>query len=568
MYIYNTCSIIIYMKKFEIFNSFKEPIIVIDNNKNVVYKNKGFEKNFSDFNTLQKFSHKINFFVDVCAISADDISTYSPISQALISKESYTAIVSYRSSEMKYYNISAFKRARYSVLIFKDITDELKVDKYKEENSKLTTKLKEINTDYQNLLKTNQDNQTQALKMILINKISNLIRESIDISKILTSALGELSSMFNAFKAYYAEYVDENEFEVTEIYPKKQEAFVGTKIDYDKNTYSKIKNKETISSHCLKEFNSAEPFKASVVRIIMPVYHLDNLLGIIVLLSRQKKDLSAEINILESISAQLGNAIIQASLFRQINEQKNELQNTLKELQETQLQLIHSEKMASLGQLVAGVAHEINTPLGSIKSNNGIISKLVKQIEDKDLAELFAETTRIDKVAIDRISNIVVSLKKFVRLDEEQLQEADINKELDLTLEIIYHETKNKAEIIKNYSELPMIKCYPNMLNQVFMNILMNACQAIENKGTITISTEIDENNLVVKIKDNGKGIKKENLNKIFDAGFTTKSVGVGTGLGLAISSKIVAKHNGTIKVLSEENIGTEFIITIPVERA
>lgn len=568
MYIYNTCSIIIYMKKFEIFNSFKEPIIVIDNNKNVVYKNKGFEKNFSDFNTLQKFSHKINFYVDVCAISADDISTYSPISQALISKESYTAIVSYRSTEMKYYNISAFKRARYSVLIFKDITDELKVDKYKEENFKLTTKLKEINTDYQNLLKTNQDNQTQALKMILINKISNLIRESIDISKILTSALGELSSMFNAFKAYYAEYVNENDFEVTEIYPKKQEAFVGTKIDYDKNTYSKIKNKETSSSHCLKEFNSAEPFKASVVRIIMPVYHLDNLLGIIVLLSRQKKDLSAEINILESISAQLGNAIIQASLFRQINEQKNELQNTLKELQETQLQLIHSEKMASLGQLVAGVAHEINTPLGSIKSNNGIISKLVKQIEDKDLAELFAETTRIDKVAIDRISNIVVSLKKFVRLDEEQLQEADINKELDLTLEIIYHETKNKAEIIKNYSELPMIKCYPNMLNQVFMNILMNACQAIENKGTITISTEIDENNLVVKIKDNGKGIKKENLNKIFDAGFTTKSVGVGTGLGLAISSKIIAKHNGTIKVLSEENIGTEFIITIPVEHA
>ena len=556
------------MKKFEIFNSFKEPIIVIDNNKNVVYKNKGFEKNFSDFNTLQKFSHKINFFVDVCAISADDISTYSPISQALISKESYTAIVSYRSSEMKYYNISAFKRARYSVLIFKDITDELKVDKYKEENSKLMTKLKEINTDYQNLLKTNQDNQTQALKMILINKISNLIRESIDISKILTSALGELSSMFNAFKAYYAEYIDENKFEVTEIYPKKQEAFVGTKIDYDKNTYSKIKNKETISSHSLKEFNSAEPFKASVVRIIMPVYHLDNLLGIIVLLSRQKKDLSAEINILESISAQLGNAIIQASLFRQINEQKNELQNTLKELQETQLQLIHSEKMASLGQLVAGVAHEINTPLGSIKSNNGIISKLAKQIEDKDLAELFAETTRIDKVAIDRISNIVVSLKKFVRLDEEQLQEADINKELDLTLEIIYHETKNKAEIIKNYSELPMIKCYPNMLNQVFMNILMNACQAIENKGTITISTEIDENNLVVKIKDNGKGIKKENLNKIFDAGFTTKSVGVGTGLGLAISSKIIAKHNGTIKVLSEENIGTEFIITISVEHA
>ena len=568
MYIYNTCSIIIFMKKFEIFNSFNDPILVIDNNKNVVYKNKAFEQCFSDFNTLQKFSHKINFYVDVCAISADDISTYSPISQALISKESYTALVSYRSIEMKYYNISAFKRARYSILMFKDVTDELRVEKYKDENAKLTAKLKEINTDYNNLLKTNQENQTQALKMILINKISNIIRESIDISKILKSTLGELSSMLNAFKAYYAEYSEENIFKIAEIYPKKRESLIGQTISYDKNTYLKINNKETIFSHCIKEYNEAEPFKAPVLRIILPIYHFDKNLGVIVLLSRQKKDLSEERNILESISAQLGNAIIQASLFRQINEQKNELQNTLKELQETQLQLIHSEKMASLGQLIAGVAHEINTPLGSIKSNNGIITKLVKQIEDSELAELFAETTRIDKVAIERISNLVVSLKKFVRLDEEQLQSADINKELDLTLEIIYHETKNKAEIIKEYSNLPMIKCYPNMLNQVFMNILMNACQAIETKGKITISTEIDEDNLVVKIKDNGKGIKKENLNKIFDAGFTTKSVGVGTGLGLAISSKIIAKHNGTIKVLSEENKGTEFIITIPVEHA
>ena len=278
--------------------------------------------------------------------------------------------------------------------------------------------------------------------------------------------------------------------------------------------------------------------------------------------------MSAEINILESVSVQLGNAIIQASLFQQVNEQKDELQNTLKELKETQLQLIHSEKMASLGQLIAGVAHEINTPIGSIKSNNGIMTKLAKQIQDKELAEMFSETTRIDKIAIDRISNLVVSLKKFVRLDEEELQAADINKELDLTLDLIYHVTKHKAEIIKNYSDLPRIKCYPNMLNQVFMNILVNACQAIETKGVITISTQLKDGNLVVKIKDNGKGIKKENLNKIFDAGFTTKSVGVGTGLGLAISSKIIQKHNGKITVNSEESVGTEFIITIPAEHA
>ena len=555
------------MKKFEVFNNFNDPVLIIDGSKNVIYKNRAFENHFSDFNCLQKFSHKINFYVDVCAIS-DDMSAYSPISQALISDEPYTAIVNYRSVQMKYYNISAFKRAKYSILIFKDITSDIALEKYKDENSRLTDKLKEVYKDYQNLLKTNQDNQNQALKMILINKISNIIRESIDISKVLTSAIGELSSMINSFKAYYAGLDGENEFKITEIYPKKNENLTGKVISYDENTYSKILKKETVSSHCIKEYNEAKPFTLPVVRIILPIYHLDNLLGIIVLLSRQKRDLSAEINILESISAQLGNAIIQASLFQQINEQKDELQDTLKELKETQLQLIHSEKMASLGQLVAGVAHEINTPIGSIKSNNGIMTKLIKQIQDKDLAEMLTETTRIDKLAIDRISNLVVSLKKFVRLDEEELQEADINKELDLTLDLIYHETKHKAEIVKNYAELPMIKCYPNMLNQVFMNLLVNACQAITDKGVITITTEIQDDNLIVKIKDNGKGIKKENLNKIFDAGFTTKSVGVGTGLGLAISSKIIQKHNGKISVNSEENIGTEFIVAIPVGHA
>jgi signal transduction histidine kinase len=239
------------------------------------------------------------------------------------------------------------------------------------------------------------------------------------------------------------------------------------------------------------------------------------------------------------------------------------LKSALDELKETQLQLINSEKMASLGQLVAGVAHEINTPVASIKSNNSIISKLISKIEQPDVKEMFEQINELDREAIQRISNIVVSLKKFVRLDESELQEANINKEIDLTLDLIRHETKNKIEIVKNYGDIPPVKCYPNMLNQVFTNILVNACQAIEDKGVITITTEYNEPDLVIKFKDNGKGIPKENLNKIFAAGYTTKGVGVGTGLGLAISQKIIDKHNGKIKVLSEVGLGTEFIITI-----
>ena len=219
--------------------------------------------------------------------------------------------------------------------------------------------------------------------------------------------------------------------------------------------------------------------------------------------------------------------------------------------------------MASLGQLVAGVAHEINTPVASIKSNNGLVAKLLGSIEDVELKEMLTDINEIDKEAVSRISNIVSSLKKFVRLDEADLQEADINKELDLTLELIRHETKNRIEIIKDYGEIPTIKCFPNMLNQVFTNILINACQAIKDKGIIKISTDFIDDELVIKIKDDGKGIPQNQLDKIFIAGFTTKASGVGTGLGLAICSKIIEKHKGKIIVNSEVGKGSEFIITI-----
>ena len=366
--------------------------------------------------------------------------------------------------------------------------------------------------------------------------------------------------MFGAFRAYYAEYCN-SDFIVKESTSKKN---INNIISFDKVVNDFIKKRKVSCMTCRKEYNEAEPFKENVQRIVMPIYHLNQLIGVIVLSTKQKVKLDDTIEVLEGVSSQLGNAIIQAELYKKNEQMVIDLTKALKELKETQLQLINSAKMASLGQLVAGVAHEINTPLASIKSNNEITKKLLKQVKDNELKELLTETNNIDTEAIGRINLLVVSLRKYVRLDEAELQEADINKEIDLTLELLRHETKNRIEIVKNYGTLPPIKCYPNMLNQVFTNILQNAIHAIKEKGTISIDTNFKKKKLTVKIKDNGCGIKEPN--KIFDLGYTTKGVGVGTGLGLAISQKIIEKHKGKIDVKTKINKGSEFCITIPSE--
>lgn len=220
--------------------------------------------------------------------------------------------------------------------------------------------------------------------------------------------------------------------------------------------------------------------------------------------------------------------------------------------------------MASLGQLVAGVAHEINTPLGSINSNNEMLKRIINSDKVVENLEIIKSLNEIDSEAVKRISTIVKSLKKFVRLDEAELQPADINKELDLTLQLVNHELKNKVTVIKDYAELPMVNCYVNMLNQVFMNLIINACHSIKTTGKIFITTKVENDMLTVSVKDTGCGIPEKNKNKIFNVGFTTKGIGAGTGLGLAISQKIISKHKGTITFTSKEGEGTEFIVKIP----
>ncbi|MDR1326991.1 MAG: GAF domain-containing protein [Heliobacteriaceae bacterium] len=553
------------MKKFEFFKQFRDAVIVV--NKDVVYRNNTFKRYFPDFTDITKFSHNFNF--DICPLNSGDVDFYSPIHHALLSKEAFFAHVSCESGrKIRYFEMTAVKKYRYTAIILHDITADVEAKDLIKQNEKLAqlyNSLLEENHDLQNI---KEKAQSQAIRIALINNVSNIIRESIDISRILNSALKELSTMFGAYKAYYAEYSDDEEFKVESLelrVDKNKPSTINsparppqpsTTFTYDDKTLETIAAKEISVSSCIVEYSGAQPLNQPVMRIIVPIHNLGNLTGVIVLLSRQKRTLTDEIEILEAISSQLANAISRAKLYQ-------ENIRALEELKETQLQLINSEKMASLGQLVAGVAHEINTPVASIKSNNSIAQKLLPKLHDAETAEILRDINDVDREAIARISNMVTSLKKFVRLDEAELQEADINKELDLTLELIRHETKNRIKIIRDYGEVPSVRCFPNMLNQVFTNVLINACQAIDGEGTIKITTRYADGKLIIKFKDSGCGISQDALGKIFSAGYTTKSSGVGTGLGLAICAKIIEKHGGEIIANSEPGAGSEFTVTI-----
>jgi signal transduction histidine kinase len=257
------------------------------------------------------------------------------------------------------------------------------------------------------------------------------------------------------------------------------------------------------------------------------------------------------------------------------------------DLREAQNQLLQSEKMASIGQLAAGVAHEINNPIGFVNSNLGTLGNYVQDLlhlaeagAASPAGKALAETIDLDflrsdipallnesKDGLNRVRKIVQDLKDFSRVGEVHWQLADIHQGLDSTLNIVANEIKYKCTVSKEYGKLPPIFCLPSQLNQVFMNLLVNAAQAIETRGEIIIRTELAGNDAVrIKISDTGRGIAPEHLNRLFDPFFTTKPVGKGTGLGLSLAWSIIARHHGQIEVTSTVGQGSTFTITLPIK--
>lgn len=289
-----------------------------------------------------------------------------------------------------------------------------------------------------------------------------------------------------------------------------------------------------------------------------------------------------------------------AKIKAKLSEQQaasEELQEANKTLEKTQALLLQSEKMSSLGQLTAGIAHEINNPVNFVANGVNTLKDNFKQLnvfienykriceldsleeikkyykiqreDDHHFTDLQTSTNEsLDDVeyGTTRITEIVNGLRVFARHDEVEIKEANLNEVVENAIVILKPKYKKKAKVLKDLdTNIGPIKCLPGQLNQALVNLIGNACDAIDFKGTINVKTqELDENHVKISIKDNGKGMSEDTIKKIFDPFFTTKEVGKGTGLGLAITYGIIEKHNGSIAVESEEGKGTEFTITLP----
>lgn len=473
------------------------------------------------------------------------------------------------------------------------------------------------------LMESAEQIHQQALQEQLLNQIANQIRTSLDLDHILNTTVQEIQSFLEVDRCHFAWYIQETEEAywdvVAEVQAENLPSFVGRhSVTGFGHLSEMLLEEQTLRFNDVAEIENPEirdfvRGMGNQSMLVLPVWNnTGGRYGIISCIEHRsvRSWNDREVEFLEAIVAQLAIALNQADILAQSKARAKELEKLLNQLQRTQTQLIQSEKMSSLGQMVAGVAHEINNPVcfihGNITYAKDYAADLMRLLElyqryyPEPDPEIEAEMEEIDleflkkdlhkvfqsmQVGTERIAQIVKSLRSFSRLDESEIKEVNLHEGIDSTLTIL--QTRLRAQnwrpeiqVIKDYTELPRILCYAGQLNQVFINILSNAIDALEerdrvrtpeqmqqNQSQIRIKTRVIAKNIVMHFIDNGPGISKETQGRLFDPFFTTKPVGKGTGLGLSISYQIVTeKHQGDLYCTSRPG-NTTFTIKIPIKK-
>ncbi len=319
-------------------------------------------------------------------------------------------------------------------------------------------------------------------------------------------------------------------------------------------------------------------FDTLEVELLVPVLFGIDLLGVIAVGRQHSGERLGvdERQLLRTLANQSAIAIENARAFDEIAQLNRNLEarveDRTRELRDTQAQLVQSEKMRSLGQLVAGVAHELNNPIGFVHANLALLEEYVARLtepgverEKREKArEAIAKLLARSREGTARVKQIVQDLRTFSRTDQAELQQVCLNDEIDRTLSLMEPRLKTGVEVVRDYGELPPVRCYAGQLNQVFMNLVMNACDAMDGRGRITLRTRAVPEGVVLEFQDSGPGISPEARSRIFEPFFTTKPVGQGTGLGLSLSHGIVARHGGALEVESRPGEGACFRIRLP----
>ena len=483
----------------------------------------------------------------------------------------------------------------------------------------------QVQTRTEELQQSNRELHQAIEQQQTLSKIVTKIRESLDLDVIFRVVTTEVRQVLDVDRVLVYRFHSETESQggetivedVSPEFPTTLNVEIGDRCNseiflqkYRRKQIYVVPNVDKAEHHeCYLQMLTRFQIKANLV---IPLFKKDSFWGLLCIHQcRSYRDWQpSEIEFVSQISQQLSIALQHATLLNQTRDQAQKLSETLDYLKHTQSHLIQSEKMSSLGQLVAGVAHEINNPINFIYGNlthlkdyiNQVLTLLrlyqencleppeviLKQAEStdlefviKDLPQLFSSLT----VGADRIREIVLSLRNFSRLDQSDIKLVNIHEGIDSALMILHHRTKansshDEITIIKQYGELPLVECFAGQLNQVLMNLITNAIDAIQEqhdrlpqlnselKRVISLTTQkINDDWIQISIKDSGSGISDDIKSKLFDPFFTTKPVGQGTGLGLSISYQIIEKHNGNLWCQSQPGEGSEFVIEIPIRQ-